>query len=280
MRSSRRTSPAWTASQKRVWISSSDCPKTRTQSGDLGRVARDRRAVAGRPAWCGQSPQLPDHEIHDIVGVALGADAIEVPVQACAIRVEPSNPSSASAVRNWIAKNGLPPVFSWTSSARGPRAFRLAMQGIGDEPADIVEPERRQHDFLHPRSGVADRRQRPHERMRRTDFVVAVGADQQQVPHVRIGNQVLQQFQSCRIQPLQIVEEQRQRMLRAGEGAKEAPEHQLETALRFLRRQFCNGRLFADDELDFGDEVDHQLAIRPQAPPEGRAANGPPRLRS
>ena len=36
-------------------------------------------------------------------------------------------------------------------------ALRLAVQGIGDEPADIVEPEGRQHDLLHPRSGLADR---------------------------------------------------------------------------------------------------------------------------
>ena len=100
--------------------------------------------------------------------------------------------------------------------------------------------------------------------MRRTDFVVAVSSDQQHVPHVRIGNQALQQFQSGRVQPLQIVEEQRQRMVRAREGAEETPEHQLETAPRFLRRQFRDGRLFADDEFDFGYEVDHQLAIRPQ----------------
>ena len=30
-----------------------------------------------------------------------------------------SSPSSANAIKNWIAKNGLPPVFSWTSSANG-----------------------------------------------------------------------------------------------------------------------------------------------------------------
>src|SRR5579863_3827914 len=53
-------------------------------------------------------------------------------------------------------------------------------------------------------------------------------------------------------------------MLRGRERTQETPEHQLETAPRFLRWQFCHGRLFADDEFDFGDQVDHQLAIRPQ----------------
>src|ERR1700728_781003 len=53
-------------------------------------------------------------------------------------------------------------------------------------------------------------------------------------------------------------------MLRAGESAEETPEHQLETAPRFLRWQFCHGLLFAYEEFDFGYQVDHQLAIRPQ----------------
>src|SRR6266850_378825 len=40
----------------------------------------------------------------------------------CQARVTGSNassPSSASAVKNWIAKNGFPPVFSCTSCAKG-----------------------------------------------------------------------------------------------------------------------------------------------------------------
>src|SRR5712692_6763896 len=117
---------------------------------------------------------------------------------------------------------------------------------------------------MHSRSGLADRPQRPRERMRRTDFVVAVGADQHQVPHVRIGNQALQQFKSCRVQPLQIVEEQRKRVLRPGERAEEPPEHQQEAVLRILRRQVWNRRLFPDDELHLRDEVDDELTIRTQ----------------
>ena len=123
------------------------------------------------------------------------------------------------------------------------------MQGIGDEPADIVEPERRQHDLLHPRSGLADRLQRPQQRVRGTDLVVPVGADQQQVPHLRVRDQMLEEVERRRIQPLQIVEEQRERVLRPCEHADEAPEHQLEAVLRVLRRQIRDRRLLADDEL-------------------------------
>src|SRR6266704_858243 len=107
-----------------------------------------------------------------------------------------SSSSSANAIKNWIAKNGLPPVFSCTSSANG-RA----------------------------RSGVANRLQRASKRVRRTDLVVPVGADQQQVVHLRVRDQMLEEVERCRIQPLQIIEEQRERVLLACEHAEEAPEH-------------------------------------------------------
>ena len=89
--------------------------------------------------------------------------------------------------------------------------------------------------------------------MRGIDLVVAIGADQHQVPQVRPGQQILEQIERRRVEPLQIVEEQRQRMFRPGEDADETPEHQLETALRLLRLELGDRRLLADDELQFGD---------------------------
>ena len=118
-----------------------------------------------------------------------------------------------------------------------PRALRLAVQRIGDEPANIIELEGRQHDLLDPRSGFADRLQRPQKRVRGTDLVVPVGADQQQVPHVRVRDQMLEEVERRCIQPLQIIEEQRERVLLAREHPEEAPEHHLEAVLRVLRRQ-------------------------------------------
>src|SRR5260370_38369421 len=103
----------------------------------------------------------------------------------------------------------------------------LATHGLGDGLVDMVESERGQHNLLSPRASFADSLQRPQKRVRGTDLVVPVGADQHQVPHVGIRNQALQQLKSCRVQPLQIVEEQSKRMLWPGERAKEPPEYQL-----------------------------------------------------
>ena len=105
--------------------------------------------------------------------------------------------------------------------------------------------------------------------MRGTDLVVPVGADQQQVPHFRVRGKMLEEVERRCIQPLQVVEEQRERVLFAREYPKEAPEHRLKAVLRFLRRQVRDRWLFADYELQFGNEVDYELTIRAQRLDEG-----------
>ncbi len=71
------------------------------------------------------------------------------------------------------------------------------MQGIGDERADMAEPERRQHDLLDPRSGFVDCLQRPQKRVRGTDLVGSVGPDQKQMSHLRMRDQMLEEVERC-----------------------------------------------------------------------------------
>ena len=76
--------------------------------------------------------------------------------------------------------------------------------------------------------------------------------------------QIFEQIQRRRVEPLQIVEEQRERVLRARKDADEPPHHRLEAALRVLRRQLGDRRLLADDEFQLGDQVDDQAPVRPE----------------
>ena len=71
-----------------------------------------------------------------------------------------------------------------------------------------------------------------HQWVTRIDLVVAVGPDQKQVMHVRVSGQIGEQGQRPRVEPLQVVEEEHQRMRGLGEDADELPEHHLETVLR------------------------------------------------
>src|SRR5260370_19021907 len=72
---------------------------------------------------------------------------------------------------------------------------------------------------------------------------------------------MLEQFKGRLVQPLQIVEEQSQRVVRPGECADEPPEHQLEAVLRVLRRKLGDGRLLPDDKLELRNQVDDELTV-------------------
>jgi hypothetical protein len=127
-----------------------------------------------------------------------------------------------------------------------------------------VTLEWRDDDFLDERSRVADCFELADERMGGIDFVAPVRADHEQVPHIRLGQEVLEDVERRCVEPLQIVEEQGQWVLRPREHGDEPPEDELETPLRVLRRNLGDWRLLPDDELQLGDEIDHQPSVRAQ----------------
>src|ERR1700751_3837584 len=97
-----------------------------------------------------------------------------------------------------------------------------------------------------------------------SDFVVAIGTDQHEVRQTW-PQQILQQIKRRRVEPLQVVEEERQWMVRSGKCANEAPTYELKTALCVLWRQLRNRWLVSDDWLEFGNEVDHEPPVRSSA---------------
>src|SRR6266404_3181200 len=73
---------------------------------------------------------------------------------------------------------------------------------------------------------------------------------------------MLEQLQRRGIEPLQVIEEQRQWVIWCGERAEEPSEHPLESVLCLSRRKVRNGRLSPDQELKLGNEVDDELTVR------------------
>src|SRR5258708_38332444 len=73
---------------------------------------------------------------------------------------------------------------------------------------------------------------------------------------------MLEQLERRGIEPLQVIEEQRQRVIWFGERAEEPSEHPLKSVLCLSRRKIRNGRLFPDLELKLGNEVDDELTVR------------------
>ena len=97
--------------------------------------------------------------------------------------------------------------------------------------------------------------------MRRTDLVVPVGAHEQDVPRFGIGQNMGQQGQRRRIDPLQVVHDQAQQLITRREGLKQIRKHAVEAVARLDRRQGRNRRLRASDQLQFGNDVDDDLGV-------------------
>jgi hypothetical protein len=138
------------------------------------------------------------------------------------------------------------------------------MQGIRKQPRHILRVQGRQYDLAHPSAGATQSGQPLRQQMRGTDLVVTVGPDQQQVAHVRMRNQMLDQIKGCRVQPLQIIEEQGERVVRASKHTEETPKYHLEPSLLILWWKVRGRWRLTDDESQFRDERDHELAIRAQ----------------
>ena len=143
-------------------------------------------------------------------------------------------------------------------------ALRFAVKGVRQQLAQIVATERCENDVLHCRSGLTDRIELAYQRVGGTDLVVPIRADEQQVLQIGAGQQIFEQVECGRIQPLQVVEEERERMFRSREYADEPAKYQLKTSLRFLRRKLGHRRLFANDVLQFRDEIDDEQSVRLQ----------------
>ena len=82
--------------------------------------------------------------------------------------------------------------------------------------SQVFSGERRKNDLLHAPRPCGSHRA-AHQRVRGTDLVVPIGADHQQPLHIRLGQQVVEQVECRRVEPLQIVEEERQWMFRPRE---------------------------------------------------------------
>ncbi len=136
----------------------------------------------------GQTAQLPGHEIHHVFGVILGADARQIPAPSRCARVEHEQPLLGQCRQELDCEERIAPGLLVHEFCQGPGGILLAMQGIGYQPAHIVELKRNKHDFLHVRSGLTDYLKGSHQRMRGADHVVRVGADQQEVPKLPLGD--------------------------------------------------------------------------------------------
>ena len=147
----------------------------------------------------GQATEPGDHEVRDILGIAFGMDAIEIPTPLALVVIEREQPFFGERAQKLDQKKRIATGLVVHQLRQRCRVFRLATKCIRGEPAHAIGSEGRQSDFLHARSRAANDVECSCQRMGGIDFIVAVGTNQQQMPEIGPGQHILKQFQRRRI---------------------------------------------------------------------------------
>ena len=235
-----------------------------------------RQAASWRAAWvaAGQRVEPAAHQLGEVVGVALGADPGDVPPPAGGVAIEPDR---ALVVEGGEELDGEERVAAGLLADEGGEGRGLGgrgVDGVGDEPAEVVLGERAEHEVADPGAAPAHGLERAHQRVRRVDLVVAEGADDEEVAGLAVGHEVGEEAEAGGVCPLEIVDEHGERVLGGGAGGEQAAEQPAEAGLALGERQLGDGRLGPDDEAELGDEIDDQLAALAERLGEARAPAG------
>src|SRR6202165_1458442 len=117
------------------------CPVNQGEGGDLGDIAQAGELFQGFLCGGGQPLELPGHEIHHVVGVALGTDAVDVPSPRPRYRVECQQPLVGQRDKELDREERIAAGLLLDELSQWPRALRLAVERVGDEPANLVKLE-------------------------------------------------------------------------------------------------------------------------------------------
>src|SRR5262249_20968289 len=221
-----------------------------------------------------QAGQLRDQEVHHIIGVTLGVNALEIPGPARSIMIKGEHSFIGERRNELNGEERIATRLLVHQSRERRAAFRLAAKGVRNQLPEMLSAERPKRDLLYLSASSLYRVELAHERMRCRDFVVAVGANEEKIAKFGPAQQVFQQIERRRVEPLQVIEEERQRMFRPREDVDKLPKYQLEAPLRVLWRKLRNQRRLSDDELHFRNEIHNQSCVRAQRLPQRVA---PPR---
>src|SRR5215470_3888758 len=189
-------------------------------------------------------------------------DATEVPGPACPLVIESQEPLINEHMQKLDHEERIAVRLRVHQSSERISLLGAAAKRVRNKISEVIGRQRRQLDILHP-SGCAERLHLAHERMHCGDLVIAEGTDEEEITKIGLAQQVFQKVERRRIEPLQVIEEKREGMFRPSKDTDQLPKHHLEASLRVLRRKFNDRRQPANEELQFGYEIDHQSSVRP-----------------
>src|SRR4051812_37509829 len=98
--------------------------------------------------------------------------------------------------------------------------------------------------------------------MFRVEFGLTISTDKQNISERPVVRQAFEKIKGRWIDPLQVVQEQDERMLGLGEHADKAAKGLLESDLTILWRHFRRKRLLADDQRKLRNEIDDEFRVQ------------------
>src|SRR5215467_11828341 len=148
---------------------------------DFGGIAETGHLLQRRLRLGREAGQLRDQEVHHIISVALGVNALEIPGPARSIMIKGEHSFVGERKNELNGEERIATRLLVHQSRKRCAAFRLAAKGVRNQLPEMPSAERPKGDLLYLSASRLDRVEFPHQRMRGSDFVVAVSTDQQEM---------------------------------------------------------------------------------------------------
>ncbi|EDT07167.1 hypothetical protein BgramDRAFT_6104 [Paraburkholderia graminis C4D1M] len=148
------------------------------QRRDIGHIAEARELSQHVTRFGGQAAELRSHQVGDVVGIALCADARQIPRPYRGAMIEADQAFIVQRGQKLDREKRIAACLLMHELRKRLDRCAVAVQRIGSKLRDASRVQRLEHDLLHVASRATNRIERARKRVRRIDFVVAVCADQ------------------------------------------------------------------------------------------------------
>ena len=161
------------------------CAGDQGQRSDRGGISEARQLLDCLLCCRGQARQLPDHEVHQIVGVTLGVNPTEIPGPARRIVIEGEHSLFRERRNEPIGEERIATCFLMHQPRERRGALRLAVQSFRNQLLEMFRGEGGKRDLHHLATGSLDRLELLPQRMGGSDLVGAIGTDQHEMLQIR-----------------------------------------------------------------------------------------------
>src|SRR5215510_13135108 len=148
---------------------------------DLGEISETGHLLQCRLRLSRQTDELPDHEVHHIVGVSLGVNAIDIPRPAPSIMIEGKHFFFGERRNELNGEERIATRLLLNQLREWHVLFRLTVKRVRKQLSEMLLCERPERDLVHLSPGTPDRLKLTHQRMSGIDFIVTVSANHHEV---------------------------------------------------------------------------------------------------